>query len=252
MKLNIRLLCRTALLLALCIASQFLKNTSVYLTGSVVNAILILATLSCGFLSGAAISVIAPLTSWWITGSPVMSAYPLIVPAVMAGNLMLVALVWLFARFLAKKMPAAKPLSRDDGQFRVVLILALVAAALWASVTVAFLSTLASLLQVSSVSPLLIASLIAITGSFLLFTCLWLLISRFPNTWALIAGMTLGSVLKAILMWLVIVKLILPDGAPDTVRLTFSVTQLLTALIGSFVAFLVWLPLRKALGKEQA
>lgn len=248
MKLNVRLLCRTALLLALCIASQFFKNTSVYLTGSVVNAILILATLSCGFLSGAVISVIAPLTSWWITGSPIMSAYPLIVPAVMLGNLILVALVWLFARFLAKKMPVAQ--ARDDGQFRVVLILALVAAALWASVTVAFLSSLASLLQAESTSPLLIASLIAIAGTFLLFTCLWLLITRFPNTWGLIAGMTLGSVLKAIMMWLVIVKIILPDAAPSTVRLTFSVTQLLTALIGSVVAFLVWLPLRRALEKE--
>ncbi len=250
MKLNVRLLCRTALLLALCIASQFFKNTSVYLTGSVVNAILILATLSCGFLSGAAIGVIAPLTSWWITGSPIMNAYPLVVPAVMGGNLILVALVWLFARFLAKRLPV--PERRDENQFRIVLILALVAAALWASVTIAFLSSLASLLQMQSVSPLLIASLIAIAGTFLLFTCLWLLITRFPNTWTLIAGMTLGSVLKAIMMWLVIVKLILPDAAPQTVRLTFSVTQLLTALIGSVVAFLVWLPLSRALGKERS
>lgn len=250
MKFNVRLLCRTALLLALCIASQFFKNTSVYLTGSVVNAVLILATLSCGFLSGAIIGVIAPLTSWWITGSPIMSAYPLIVPAVMLGNLVLVALVRLFTRFSEKKLPVAQ--TRDDGLFRVVLIVALVAAALWASVTVAFLSSLADLLQADSASPLLIASLIAIAGTFLIFTCLWLLVTRFPNTWTLIAGMTLGSVLKALVMWLVIVRLILPAAAPQTVRLTFSVTQLLTALIGSVVAFLVWLPLSRALGKERS
>lgn len=58
-----RLLCRTALLLALCIASQFFKNLSVYITGSVVNAVLLLATLSCGVWSGAALRVIAPLTA---------------------------------------------------------------------------------------------------------------------------------------------------------------------------------------------
>ena len=39
----------TALLLALCIASQFLKNTSVYLTGPVINCILILSAVFCGF-----------------------------------------------------------------------------------------------------------------------------------------------------------------------------------------------------------
>ena len=33
----------TALLLALCIASQFLKNTSVYITGPIINCILIVA-----------------------------------------------------------------------------------------------------------------------------------------------------------------------------------------------------------------
>ena len=43
MKINIRILCRTALLLALCIASQFLKNTSVYITGTIVNIILIVS-----------------------------------------------------------------------------------------------------------------------------------------------------------------------------------------------------------------
>ena len=47
MSKSVKILCRTAVLLALCIASQFLKNLSVYLTGSIINAILVIATLSC-------------------------------------------------------------------------------------------------------------------------------------------------------------------------------------------------------------
>ena len=77
----------TALLLSLCIANQFLKNASVYLTGSIVNCILILAAVFCGLWGAATLSLITPLTSWLITGSPLMSAIPLIVPCVMIGNI---------------------------------------------------------------------------------------------------------------------------------------------------------------------
>lgn len=176
---KVRLLCRTALLLALCIASQFLKNLSVYITGSIVNAILILATLSCGLWSGAAISVIAPLTSWWITGSPIMNALPVIVPCVMAGNLILVLAVWLLAR------RPGKLLSLRMG-----------------------------------------------------------------------AGMVLGSVVKFLFMWGVICQVILPILGPTSglktpalaaAAVNFSIPQIITALIGSALAFAIYLPLQKYL-----
>ncbi len=244
MKLNVKLLLRTALLLALCIASQFLKNASVYITGSLVNTILIIATLSCGFWSATAIGVIAPLTSWLITGSPIMSAYPAIVPSVMAGNLIMVAFVWLFASWMHNRIPQAEKLSFRDGRFRLVALIVFIACALWAALTIAFVSSLASLLNVSA-TPLLIVSLLMIAGVFLIFLCLWALVSHFPQTWSHIAGMVIGSVVKAAFMWLVIVKIILPEAAPEAVKLTFSVTQLLTALLGSLLAFLVWLPIKK-------
>ncbi|MBQ7871418.1 MAG: ECF transporter S component [Oscillospiraceae bacterium] len=181
MNRNVRLLCRTALLLALCIASQFLKNLSVYITGSIVNTILILATLSCGLWSGAAISVIAPLTSWWITGSPIMSAMPVIVPCIMAGNLILVLAVWLFARRPGRRLPLR-----------------------------------------------------------------------------LGCGMIAGSVAKFVFMWGMICQVILPLLGPGSglkapalaaAAANFSLPQLLTALIGSALAFAVWLPLEKYLKK---
>ena len=136
-------------------------------------------------------------------------------------------------------------MSFSDNRFRLVVLLVLIACALWSALTIAFISALASALQVSATSPLLIVSLIMIAGVFLTFLCLWALVARFPQTWSLIAGMVIGSVIKSLFMWFVIVQLILPDAAPDAVKMTFSVTQLLTALIGSVLAFLVWIPLKK-------
>ena len=69
-----RKLVRAAILLAICIAFQFLKNTSVYITGPVVNLCLILAAVYCGPFWACVISVIAPLTAWVITGSPINTA----------------------------------------------------------------------------------------------------------------------------------------------------------------------------------
>lgn len=254
MKVNVRLLCRTALLLALCVASQFLKNTSVYLTGPVINAILILATLSCGFFSGAVIAVLTPLTSWWITGSPIMSANPAIVPAVMGGNLLLVACVWFFALWLERKIPQAERLSFSDGRFRIVLVVAAVACALWSGITLAFLTVFSTTFGIDSLSSVLLPVLALIVGGFLVFVSLWALVARFPQTWSLISGMVIGSVVKAIFMWLLIVRIILPEAAPEAVKMTFSVTQLITALLGSVVAFLVWMPLKKAIsgGKHES
>lgn len=247
MKPNVRLICRTALLLALCIAAQFLKNTSVYLTGPIINAILILATLSCGLLSGAALSVLTPLTSWWISGSPVMSAYPLIVPCVMVGNLLLCLFVWLFGVRLAAKLPETQRLSLSDAQFRSGIVIALVAAALWGSIGIAFLASFGELVL-----------LIALGGCVALFAGLWVLAAKLPRSWTLIAGLVFGSVIKALFLWLSIARGVLTGTSALTpqviavAKTTFSVTQLLTALLGSALAFLLWLPLRKILKKGTA
>lgn len=260
MKVNVRLLCRTAVLLALCVASQFLKNTSVYITGSIVNAILILATLSCGILSAAILSVVTPLTAWLITGSPLMSAIPLLAPGIMLGNLVLVVFVWIFARFIRKRFHSVGRMSFSDDRFRIGLLVPAVAGVLWVSLCIVFASTLGDLLQVENIAPIIVTVLIAAGGTFVLFVCLWMLIARFPDTWSLIAGMVFGAVFKAIAMWLVIVKGILPAFGPDcglpaaalgTASTVYSSTQLLTALIGSVLALLIWLPLKNVLTRTE-
>lgn len=176
MKWNVRAMCRTALLLALCVASQFLKNTSIFITGTAVNAILILATLSCGPAGGCVIALISPFTAWLITGNAVMTAIPLIPWGIALGNLVLVILVWL---------------------------------------------------------------------------C-----SRLPGAWMAVVGMAVGSCFKALTMWLLLVKTILPcfgvaAGIPAAklavLASNYGLPQLITALLGSVVAFFVWTPLKKYL-----
>ncbi len=104
MKLSTRQLAQTALLLAICIASQFFKNLSVYITGPVVNTTIIIAVLAVGLWSGLFISVIAPVTAFFISGSPIMAAIPLMFPAVMGGNMILAVCTWYATRYFQKKM----------------------------------------------------------------------------------------------------------------------------------------------------
>ena len=85
-------------LLAICILSQFLKNISVYITGPIINACLILAVITVGYEWAVILSVITPITAFIITGNPLISAVPIIMPCIMAGNVILVSLVSLFVK----------------------------------------------------------------------------------------------------------------------------------------------------------
>lgn len=103
MKISTKQIALTALLLAVCIGSQFFKNASVYITGPIINAALIIAVIYCGLACGIILSVITPVTAFLITGSPIMTALPAMFPCIMAGNVVLVVTVFL----LKKKLPLA-------------------------------------------------------------------------------------------------------------------------------------------------
>ena len=100
MKITTKQITTTAVFLALSIVSQFFKNASVYITGPIVNACLILCVLSAGIGCGILLSVITPVTAFFISGSPIMSAIPAIIPCVMAGNIILVLAVGLTGKKL--------------------------------------------------------------------------------------------------------------------------------------------------------
>lgn len=188
MKITTKHLVQTALLLAICIASQYFKNLSVYITGPIVNATIIIAVLSVGLFSGLLLSIIAPITAFFFTGSPIMAAIPLMFPAIMAGNAILAVSVWYFKEKTSLKF-------------------------------------------------------------------------KLP------VGMIVGSIFKAAFMGILIVLILLPtfgdqiaaklpkpEALPavlQTAKITFSVTQLTTALIGSPVAYLIWIPLSRYLKSEE-
>ncbi len=188
MKSSTKKLTQAALILAICLLSQYFKNLSVYITGPIINAALIIASLTVGLGYGLALCVITPITAFFIASSPIMSGVPLIIPMIMIGNAILVLSVWLF---------------QNKTSFGL----------------------------------------------------------RLP------AGMLVGSVLKAAFMGVTIVLVLLPmfgqniaaylpkpealQGVLTTAKVTFSVTQLITALIGSVLAYIIWLPLRSYLKNEE-
>lgn len=96
MKITTKQLTTTALLLAICIVSQYFKNLSVYITGPIVNTTIILATLAVGLSSGILISIISPITAFFFTGSPLIAAIPLMFPVIMIGNIILAVFTFYF------------------------------------------------------------------------------------------------------------------------------------------------------------
>ncbi|MCR4785354.1 MAG: ECF transporter S component [Lachnospiraceae bacterium] len=89
----------TGVLVAICIASQFFKNLSIFITGPVVNTCIILAVLMINLACGIILSIITPVTAYLIAASPVMMAVPGIIPLIMTGNIVLAVSV----HFLMKK-----------------------------------------------------------------------------------------------------------------------------------------------------
>ena len=103
MKIRTKQITVTAIMLAICILSQFFKNLSVYITGPIINAALILTVLYAGTVCGIILSIITPVTSFFITGSPIMAAIPAMFPCIMIGNIILVLCVGLLhTKFGAK------------------------------------------------------------------------------------------------------------------------------------------------------
>lgn len=173
-----------AALLAICIVSQLFKNMSVYITGPIINACIILCVLTAGLSWSIVISLVTPITSYFITGSPIISAIPMIMPCIMIGNVLMAISIYMCMNKI---------------------------------------------------------------------------------TWeiGLPVGMGAGCILKSLFMGVVISGLIIPNMLPASAmaekllpkmavfQTTFSITQLITAVIGSVLAYVIWIPLKKSLNGAQ-
>lgn len=76
-------------LLAVMLVFQTMKGISPYITGPVVNLVLIVVTYYFSLPSGILFSIIAPITSFFITPSPILKAMPIIVVFIALGNIVL-------------------------------------------------------------------------------------------------------------------------------------------------------------------
>lgn len=188
-KITTKQITTTALLLAICLVSQYFKNLSVYITGPIINAVLILSVLGAGLYSGILLAIIAPITAFFFTGSPLMAAIPLMFPTIMLGNLVIVFFTYFFQNKCRFKYHLATG-----------LVLGSIAKALVLGVLVALV--------------------------------------LIPAFGANVAG-----------------KLPKPEILPKvlaTAKVTFSIVQLSTAMVGSAYAMLIWLPLSHVLKDENS
>lgn len=181
-KLSTKQIALTGIFLAITIISQFFKNTSVYLTGSIVNTMLLLTVFYCSFGCGLILCIISPLTSFLITGAPIIAACPLIMPGIMLGNMVYCVVFYLIWKPLSKKIKS---------NFATDIIIRLL-------------------------------------------------------------GAGFGALLKATAMYVVIVRFIIPTFGKalkpkmvEVASVQFSVTQLITALIGGALAVLFMIRLNK-------
>ena len=113
-KKNVRWITRTAIFIALLIVMQAatapLGNTLI--TGTIVNLLLIVSVMTCGFTSGLTVAVISPIMAKLIGIGPLW----ILIPFIAAGNTVLI----LFWHLLGK---------RNMGRRYIAYIVALIAAA---------------------------------------------------------------------------------------------------------------------------
>ena len=76
-------------LLAIMLVFQTFKGISPYITGPIVNLVLIMVTYYFGFTYGVIFSVISPLSSFIITPSPILKAMPIIIAFIAMGNIVM-------------------------------------------------------------------------------------------------------------------------------------------------------------------
>lgn len=84
-----------AIMLAVIIIMQLIKNVSAYISGPVINAVMVIACLELGTLWGIGFSVIVPIMSLFIAPASPMTAlaastHYLTVPIIIVGNIILV------------------------------------------------------------------------------------------------------------------------------------------------------------------
>ena len=100
---------QTAVMLALLIATQFFTQAfSQFVTGSLVNLILLISVFMIGLGGGLLIAAVSPFCAFFMGVGP---AFIQIVPFVAVGNAIFVAVAWTVRKFIAEPAAAKKILA---------------------------------------------------------------------------------------------------------------------------------------------
>lgn len=104
MKITTKKIAEAGILFAIILIMQMIKNVSAFISGPIINAVLVIAALEIGIWWGVAFSVITPLTSILIAPASAMTmitqaTYGVNLPVIMIGNIIFV----LFAYYGRKK-----------------------------------------------------------------------------------------------------------------------------------------------------
>lgn len=92
-KNNIVWITRTALFLALLIIFQFIsKNMGQFITGSLVNLVLVTAGVTAGISAGLTVAILSPFFAFFLGIGP---AFPQLLPVIAIGNATIVLVTWL-------------------------------------------------------------------------------------------------------------------------------------------------------------
>ena len=81
----------TAMLLAICIVSQFFKDLSIFITGPIINACIVIAVLAVNLPCGLVLSAITPVTAFFITTTGPTHILPVMMVFIALGNMILAA-----------------------------------------------------------------------------------------------------------------------------------------------------------------
>ena len=83
----------SAMLLAIAMISMIVKGGGVFfvifLTGAIVNACIVIDSVTCGLLYSVMLSIITPVAAYFISPNPVHQTIPVVVLCIMAGNAIL-------------------------------------------------------------------------------------------------------------------------------------------------------------------
>ena len=98
---NTQKLTRTAIILALLFAVQYFKNISPIISGPIVNIILLISTFYISLTSGILLSIIAPISSYFIANAAAMTAIMsatrfTALPIIIVGNLLFIFISYFF------------------------------------------------------------------------------------------------------------------------------------------------------------